>query len=148
MTLGEASDHAKGSYCFGYRVKICEMGPHRRAQESERQPQKRFGFGDALFSDQVLQPCTSRGTQPNSIITAMSWLPNPKHWFERANETRLIASGIVDPVVRTIICKMADEYDRLAALAITRLENQEETERRQQEHAAMRKAARFATSLR
>jgi hypothetical protein len=117
-------------------------------QERERQRQKRFGFGDALFSDQVLQPYTSRGTQPNSIITAMSWLPNPKHWFERANETRLIASGIVDPVVRTIICKMADEYDRLAALAITRLENQEETERRQQEHAAMRKAARFATSLR
>ena len=78
----------------------------------------------------------------------MSWLPNPKHWFERANETRLIASGIVDPVVRTIICKMADEYDRLAALAIRRLENREETERRQQEHAAMRKAARFAVSLR
>ena len=78
----------------------------------------------------------------------MSWLPNPKHWFERANETRLIASGIVDPVVRTIICKMADEYDRLAALAMKRLENQEETERRQQEHAAMRKATRFATSLR
>ena len=76
----------------------------------------------------------------------MSWPPNPKHWFERANETRLIGSGIVDPVVRAIICKMADEYDRLAALAIKRLENQEETERRQQEHAAMRKAARFATS--
>src|SRR5882724_4009234 len=124
------------------------MGPNRRAQERERQRQKRFGFEDTLFSDQVLQPWTSRGMRPNSIITAMSWLPNPKHWFERANETRLIASGIVDPVVRTIICKMADEYDRLAALAIKQLENQEETERRQQEHAAMRKAARFATSLR
>jgi hypothetical protein len=124
------------------------VGPNRRAQEHERQRQKRFGFKDALFSDQVLQPYTSRGTQPNSTITAMSWLSNPKHWFERANETRLIASGIVDPVVRTIICKMADEYHRLAALAIKRLENQEETERKQQEHAAMRKAARFATSLR
>jgi hypothetical protein len=124
------------------------MCPNRRAQERERQRQKRFGFEDTLFFDQVLQPHTSRRTQPNSIITAMSWLPNPKHWFERANETRLIASGIVDPVVRTIICKMADEYDRLAALAIKQLENQEETERRQQEHAAMRKAARFATSLR
>jgi hypothetical protein len=124
------------------------MGPNRRAQERELQRRKRFGFEEALFSDQVLQPYTSRGTQPNSIITGMSWIPNPKHWFERANETRLIASGIVDPVVRTIICKMADEYDRLAALTMKRLENQEETERRQEEHAAMRKAARFATSLR
>jgi hypothetical protein len=107
---------------------------------------KSFGFDDALFFDQMLQPYTSCGTTKQHNYR-MSWLPNPKHWFDRANETRLIASGIVDPVVRTIICTMADEYDRLASLAIQRLENQEETERRQQEHAAMRKAARFATLL-
>ena len=36
MTVGEPSDDAEGSYCSGYRVKICAMGPNRRAQERER----------------------------------------------------------------------------------------------------------------
>ena len=36
MTVGEPPDYFEGSYCSGYRVKICAMGPNRRAQERAR----------------------------------------------------------------------------------------------------------------
>jgi hypothetical protein len=36
MTVGEPSDDAEGSYCFGYRVKISLWGPIAEHRNAER----------------------------------------------------------------------------------------------------------------
>jgi hypothetical protein len=50
-----------------------------------------------------------------------SLLNNPGHWHSRAEETRQLATQLIDPEDRATILKMAEEYDRLARRALTRL---------------------------
>jgi hypothetical protein len=51
-------------------------------------------------------------------------LNNPAHWHLRAQETRLLASRLIDPEVKATILKIAEEYDRLAARAIQRMQEE------------------------
>ena len=53
-----------------------------------------------------------------------SLLNNPAHWHLRAEETRLLASQIIDPEAKATILKMAKEYERLAARALKRMEEE------------------------
>jgi hypothetical protein len=53
-------------------------------------------------------------------------LNNPAHWHLRAQEARLLASQLDDPVAKAATLKIAEEYERLAARA----------ERRDQDEAA------------
>ena len=46
-----------------------------------------------------------------------SYLYNPKHWRERAEETRTKAGQTYHDELRRKLLKIADEYDRLASLA-------------------------------
>jgi hypothetical protein len=48
-------------------------------------------------------------------------LNNPAHWHLRAEETRLLASQLIDPDAKATILKIADEYDRLAKRALIRM---------------------------
>jgi hypothetical protein len=53
-------------------------------------------------------------------------LNNPTHWHLRAQEARLLASQLDDPVAKAATLKIAEEYERLTARA----------ERRDQDEAA------------
>jgi hypothetical protein len=50
-------------------------------------------------------------------------------------------SQLTDPVVKAIICKVADEYDRLAARAMKRSQDESGTKPRQQQIAEMQAAS-------
>jgi hypothetical protein len=50
------------------------------------------------------------------------FLNNPAHWHLRAQEARLLAGQLDDPVAKAATLKIADEYDRLAVRAAKRLE--------------------------
>jgi hypothetical protein len=51
-------------------------------------------------------------------------LNDPAHWRLRAEETRLLASQLIDPEAKVTILKMADEYDRLAERALIRMQEE------------------------
>jgi hypothetical protein len=53
-----------------------------------------------------------------------SLLNNPAHWQLRAEETRLLASQLIDPEAKATILKIAEEYDGLARRALTRLQEE------------------------
>jgi hypothetical protein len=57
-----------------------------------------------------------------------SLLNNPAHWHLRAQEARLLASELQDPVAKTATLKIADEYERLAVRAAQRMAEQEQHE--------------------
>jgi hypothetical protein len=52
-------------------------------------------------------------------------LNNPAHWHLRAQEARLLAAQLEDPVARAATLKIADEYDRLAVRATKRMADAE-----------------------
>jgi hypothetical protein len=51
-------------------------------------------------------------------------LNNPAHWQLRADETRLLAEQLIDSEAKTTILRIADEYDRLAGRALTRMQQE------------------------
>jgi hypothetical protein len=53
-----------------------------------------------------------------------SLLNNPAHWHLRAEETRLFAAQLIDAKAKATILKMADEYERLAARALLRMQEE------------------------
>lgn len=53
-----------------------------------------------------------------------SLLNNPAHWQLRAEETRLLAAQLLDPEFKATILKIAEEYERLARRALTRMQEE------------------------
>jgi hypothetical protein len=53
-----------------------------------------------------------------------SLLNNPAHWQLRAEETRLLAAQLLDPESKATILKIAQEYERLARRALTRMQEE------------------------
>jgi hypothetical protein len=53
-----------------------------------------------------------------------SLLNNPAHWQLRAEETRLLAAQLLDPESKATILKIAEEYERLARRALTRMQEE------------------------
>ena len=53
-----------------------------------------------------------------------SLLNNPAHWQLRAEETRLLAAQLLDPESKATILKIAEEYQRLARRALTRMQEE------------------------
>jgi hypothetical protein len=49
-----------------------------------------------------------------------SFINNPEHWHERAEEMRAIASGLKDPEAKVTMQRIAEDYDRLAERAAHR----------------------------
>ena len=49
-----------------------------------------------------------------------SFIFDPKHWRERAEEARTIAEKMDDPVARQSMLRIAEEYELLAIRAETR----------------------------
>jgi hypothetical protein len=57
----------------------------------------------------------------------MSTLQNkPAHWHLRAQEPRVLAEHITDPIAKAGILKTSEEYDRLALRAALRMQDQDE----------------------
>jgi hypothetical protein len=48
-------------------------------------------------------------------------LNNPAHWHLRAQEARMLAAQLEDPVAKEATLRIADEYDRLAVRATKRM---------------------------
>jgi hypothetical protein len=55
-------------------------------------------------------------------------LNNPAHWHLRAQEARLLAAQLEDPVAKEATLRIADEYDRLAVRATKRTADAAEKE--------------------
>ena len=53
-----------------------------------------------------------------------SLLNNPAHWQLRAEETRLLAAQLLDPESKATILNIAEEYERLARRALTRMQEE------------------------
>jgi hypothetical protein len=58
------------------------------------------------------------------VLSMPSLLNNPAHWHLRAEETRLLAAQLIDAKAKATILKMADEYERLAARALLRMQEE------------------------
>ena len=56
---------------------------------------------------------------------ASEFLPHPEHWRFRAEEARTIADQMAHEVARTIMRRIALDYDRLAKLAEEQIADQE-----------------------
>jgi hypothetical protein len=52
---------------------------------------------------------------------------DPEHWRFRAEETRTVADQMIHEEARTIMRRIANDYDRLAKLAEEQLVAQERT---------------------
>jgi hypothetical protein len=63
-------------------------------------------------------------------------LNNPAHWYLRAHEAQLLASQLEDPVAKAATLKIAEEYERFAARA---------AKREQEEYAGRRAVSRPAS---
>jgi hypothetical protein len=48
------------------------------------------------------------------------YVNNPKHWLDRAAEMRAIAGTMAEDGIKAGMLRMATDYDKLAARAITR----------------------------
>ena len=48
---------------------------------------------------------------------AKSLVSNPGHWRNRAEETRLLAADMLDPVAKETMLRIAMDYDQLARRA-------------------------------
>ena len=57
-----------------------------------------------------------------------SFINNPEHWRERADEMRAIASGMKDPETIATMHRIAEDYDRLAERAAHRASGTPETQ--------------------
>jgi hypothetical protein len=54
----------------------------------------------------------------------MADFDNPEHWRNRAEKTRALAEDMDDPVVKAMMLRVADNYERLSAHAEPRLQDQ------------------------
>jgi hypothetical protein len=55
----------------------------------------------------------------------MSYLNNPRHWLDRAEETRAKAEKLWNEEARQRMLRIAVEYDRLASQAAERVQSDE-----------------------
>jgi DNA mismatch repair ATPase MutS len=56
-------------------------------------------------------------TRPGSDLMPEHPINDPKHWLNRAKETRALAEQIDDPEATRTMLKKADDYERLAKRA-------------------------------
>jgi hypothetical protein len=50
-------------------------------------------------------------------VMSTSILDDPEHWRQRAEESRLIAEQLDDPVARAAMLRIAEDYERIAEQA-------------------------------
>lgn len=72
------------------------------------------------------------GVRSAAREAAMSYLNNPKHWRERAEEARVKAEQFWNESEKQRMLRIAEEYDRLAERAADRLGPNEQLFRHQQ----------------
>src|SRR5215475_3939775 len=76
-----------------------------------------------LRLDASLLQCTPRNLHTHAMQKVRFW--DPEHWRFRAEETRTVADQMTHEEARTIMRRIANDYDRLAKLAEEQLADQE-----------------------
>ena len=59
------------------------------------------------------------------VMPSSKFVWDPQHWRFRAEETRTVADQMTHEAARTIMRRIANDYDRLAKLAEEQLADQE-----------------------
>jgi hypothetical protein len=67
-------------------------------------------------------PKTTR-LRPGDVVRKFAW--DPEHWRFRAEEARTVADQMTHEEARTIMRRIANDYDRLAKLGEEQLADQE-----------------------
>ena len=65
-----------------------------------------------------------------TTMPSRKFIWDPQHWRFRAEEARTVADQMIHEEARTIMWRIAVDYDRLAKLAEVQLADQEERLRR------------------
>jgi len=61
---------------------------------------------------------------------------DPRHWYDRAEDTRNVAAEILDPISRRTMLDIAEHYESLARRATEQLQSQK-SNRLRGEHVAV-----------
>jgi len=83
----------------------------------------RGGGGDGGPEDRL-------NISPTNPMPSRNFVVAPEHWRFRAEEARTVADQMTHEEARTIMRRIAMDYDRLAKLAEVQLADQEATERK------------------
>lgn len=63
-----------------------------------------------------------RSQHRNETMTHSFLLDDPEHWYRRAEEARVVAEQLDDPVAKAMMLGIAEDYERLAESARRRME--------------------------
>jgi len=66
-------------------------------------------------------PVSPRGThQPDQEMASPSYINDPNHWRDRAEEVRKLAEHMTDPESKRAMVRIAEDYEQLAQRAAKR----------------------------
>jgi hypothetical protein len=111
LRYAQEASWRKDNRCASNGEQACGTGDERTGRESIS-----VAIGSGIF-----QRNNPREGRKNGGIMASDNINDPKHWRDRAAETRASAEEMKDADTRKIMLRLAGDYDQLAERAEIRL---------------------------